>query len=1120
MSDFTTAGEHTTAKAQAPGQDATACAAHDLKHVIAALISQISDADRRQSDAIGLMQARLSELGADARSVQKRVPAEFADAFGRLEDALSGLAERLAEASVRHSEDMPSRPAEAVARHASLAQVAAAIATPVVPPVATEPTVIEESALLSDATPPPALRSAVSDPAEGRIMRSKPTQDPFEFAVDSVDGDPDNPWREQDAEALTRAYEDATGHVAPRVPATPGLATPAPVTHALAAPQPASIPHPASAIQAAVSPVMPLAAMAAAAPIAADRAWLDERFSDIAARIDAELGRLDPETALADFGRRFDVMEARFATALQDVATRADVEGIKIVEACLNDLSDQIERTQGEVARFGSLEAEVVALAGRLSEERLAALVAPQPQPALAPEIDIAGLAESISAHLGAARQQLDQQSQSRPIIVDDSRFLSSVGELKDVVDSLVQAQRSGDEQTSSMLDMMQQALIRMLDRMESIEAAQQALAEPRVAVTAAPELPPAAPREAPRAHPMAMAVGAPAPAHHDAYDVVDRHPAHAQPSSDQAAIGRLATASQEAVALARSPQPAPSSAAHAEPAAAHYAAAQQPAVPPARDRQQFIEAARRAAQAASARHTEQAAPQPTPAAASNPVAAMRRQMAASQSPAGQPAAPRVDPHEAAAQAHAEARRRAYALPGLSGATGTGDGSTHDAAPARRGFSLPGIGGAGAAPGSSSRVRLLAAVLVAVVIGFGGFKLLAGRKAQMAEPQTIERQLITPETMAREKAGEAEGGSEAAPAPESAEQPGRAPAGATTPPRRINSDGASLPAGGPTLASADQTGGADVETPFSLGIEVDNGGPRPTADELGRNRLQQHYAQWSTHVGTSQPPITGVPAALTPDVARPGAAVANTRAAAIVGEPGAAGSRHVPQTTALPPTSVGPLSLRMAAANGDASAEFAVGARLAEGKSGEQDFKQAIVWYQRAASRGFALAQYRLATLYERGLGAKTDAGRARVWYLRAAEQGNVKAMHNLAVLAAGPAGGQPDYATAATWFGEAAERGLADSQFNLAILYESGLGVTADRKAAYKWFSLAARNGDGEAAKRLEALTQKIPAPDKAVAEGEVRQWRAKPVIALANDPFVAGEAWKQGGPAKAAGG
>jgi localization factor PodJL len=214
----------------------------------------------------------------------------------------------------------------------------------------------------------------------------------------------------------------------------------------------------------------------------------------------------------------------------------------------------------------------------------------------------------------------------------------------------------------------------------------------------------------------------------------------------------------------------------------------------------------------------------------------------------------------------------------------------------------------------------------------------------------------------------------------------------------------------------------------------------------------------------------------------------------------------------LPPATVGPFSLRLAAAKGDPSAQFEVATRLAEGKSADQDLKAATQWYLRSATSGFAMAQFRLGTLYERGVSVQTDLARAKVWYARAAEQGNVKAMHNLAVLVAGRGGVEPDYTTAAKWFTEAANRGLADSQYNLAVLYENGLGVTKSDKEAYKWLLLAAKSSDKEAQSRRDALKARLSEGVRAAAEAMAQSWLAKPVDPMANDSRVAGQAWKQG--------
>lgn len=212
----------------------------------------------------------------------------------------------------------------------------------------------------------------------------------------------------------------------------------------------------------------------------------------------------------------------------------------------------------------------------------------------------------------------------------------------------------------------------------------------------------------------------------------------------------------------------------------------------------------------------------------------------------------------------------------------------------------------------------------------------------------------------------------------------------------------------------------------------------------------------------------------------------------------------------LPPTAIGPLSLRLAAANGDPAAEFQVALRFAEGKGVKQDLSEAARWYQRSAARGYAPAQYRLGTLYERGLGVKMYRGRAMAWYRSAAEKGNVKAMHNLAVLNA--SGNRANYRTAAYWFAEAAARGLGDSQYNLAVLYETGRGVDRDLRRAFMWFALAARGGDKEATDRRDRVKVMLDATQLETAEALVRSWKPASVEPLVNEVRVANEARKQG--------
>jgi len=207
-----------------------------------------------------------------------------------------------------------------------------------------------------------------------------------------------------------------------------------------------------------------------------------------------------------------------------------------------------------------------------------------------------------------------------------------------------------------------------------------------------------------------------------------------------------------------------------------------------------------------------------------------------------------------------------------------------------------------------------------------------------------------------------------------------------------------------------------------------------------------------------------------------------------------------PQTFELPAEAVGPLDLRQAAANGDARAQFEVGAIYTEGRAVTQDYAEAGKWYERAAAQGFVPAQYRLGNLYEAGQGVEKDIEVAKLWYQRAAEAGNRMAMHNLAALYAGGLLGEQQFETAAEWFAQAAAKGMTDSQFNLGMLYARGLGVEQDFAQSYKWFSLAARNGDKDAAQARDDMAKSLNAEQVSTINTEVGAWKSEPLDLAVN--------------------
>jgi localization factor PodJL len=202
--------------------------------------------------------------------------------------------------------------------------------------------------------------------------------------------------------------------------------------------------------------------------------------------------------------------------------------------------------------------------------------------------------------------------------------------------------------------------------------------------------------------------------------------------------------------------------------------------------------------------------------------------------------------------------------------------------------------------------------------------------------------------------------------------------------------------------------------------------------------------------------------------------------------------------------------LQSLAVTGDASAQYELGARYAEGRIIPRDSKLAAQWFERAAHQGLAAAQYRLGSAYEKGIGVTRDLNVAKTWYQRAADAGNVRAMHNVAVLIAEGTDGKPDYAAAANWFKQAAEYGVRDSQFNLAILYARGLGVGQNLVQSYVWFTLAAKQGDEDAGKKAQDVAARLDAKELASAKSLAESFRVKETKKSANEVAAPGTNWE----------
>ncbi|MEO1264447.1 MAG: tetratricopeptide repeat protein [Pseudomonadota bacterium] len=1006
----------------------------DIGLLLQQISTQMSAAEEKNTAALEKIQGQLELLSAETRRARRNVPAEFAPAFDRLEEAIDALAEKVARAeqsSRLRAQDtaVPASTGDAEAEGDAVDAASEPDFAPVSDITFQEPPAVTMPASLRGASDvaPPAAAPKMADP------------DPADTLEAEASGDPDDPWDSQSAEALTRIYETDPEALAPGLEPGPSVAEAAPEAPAAEETEAKPVSRTQTVVQ-----VLPQ-------PNVVKEEWLEERFAKIAGNVAQTFRSSEAEVSFGDLAKRLEELESRLDQALNDVATRSDVEGIRVIENYLNDLSDQFERSQSELSRVGMIEREVMTLAERLSDDRLNTFVAPAVQQP--PNIDFDAVAEQVAARVVA------QTPVPAPAVAEPSpvtpEALEAVAEVHRMVADLTEQNRSGGAETTSMIKTMEQAMIRLLDRMDGIEHAQLALVEQVQSQVDAPQ---------------SSAASAPAP---------EPQPA---PKSD---MRRSAEPVPAPVPVPAPPEAAPAD----EPAddAPTYAPVQRAQVnkPTRTSTDNIPRVSNRAV------GNRDLMPDPTPT--DDQVEAARTK--------------REEFVAAARRAALRANERAGGVEEADVSFEAVEADSPEEAAPRRRIDLTSLGlgrdrNEAREPEvdtdeeppkqGSSRMRLWVAGLALAVMALGAGKVAVDQMG-VSMPDVAQQFWSTD---ADDTSRQASGASVPviSESGEPAVQPSSASASGEES-RIQNSDAAAdeTVTGGRAVASADR---------FPLGISLDANGAPITPETAQILSERQQRAQASTQVGATLPTASAVPASLIPVDPDAQGAGANTLGRA---------TSSAKQQALMPPPLLGPLSLRTAAANGKPSAQFEIGARYAEGRGVDQDFKQAAVWYGRAANQNFPLAQYRLATLHERGLGVAKDLSLAKYWYLKAANQGTVKAMHNLAVLTAGQVGGTPDYKSAAIWFQKAAGLGLADSQFNLAILYQNGLGVGKDLAKAYKWFGLASLAGDAEAKSQQKALADQIARADRLRIDSLVKTWRAKPFAASANDASVAGQLWQK---------
>ena len=92
--------------------------------------------------------------------------------------------------------------------------------------------------------------------------------------------------------------------------------------------------------------------------------------------------------------------------------------------------------------------------------------------------------------------------------------------------------------------------------------------------------------------------------------------------------------------------------------------------------------------------------------------------------------------------------------------------------------------------------------------------------------------------------------------------------------------------------------------------------------------------------------------------------------------------------------------LKNRAAQGEASAQSALGFKYVTGEGVPQDYTEALKWYRLAAAQGIAIAQSSLGFMYYEGRGVPQDYVQAHKWFNLAAANSTGKEAHDRAVQA------------------------------------------------------------------------------------------------------------------------
>lgn len=154
------------------------------------------------------------------------------------------------------------------------------------------------------------------------------------------------------------------------------------------------------------------------------------------------------------------------------------------------------------------------------------------------------------------------------------------------------------------------------------------------------------------------------------------------------------------------------------------------------------------------------------------------------------------------------------------------------------------------------------------------------------------------------------------------------------------------------------------------------------------------------------------------------------------------------------------------------------------------DFATAVRELRPLADQGNATAQYLLGAALLNARPPVYDLAGAESWLKKSADQGNLAAMRDLGKLnwfAKSPSDGT----RAVEWLARGAERGDPESQHLLGVLYLDGRAVERKPAEAYKWLMLSSERGHVLSAVILRESRDKFSDQDRTEGQKLAADWK-----------------------------